>query len=105
MFICPEMLTLMTVKILNIIEISLIWKYSIWEVKALCLHSLKVFVAFFLRRDLEATSKILEKLESGTPMDWFVEEYGLDSRAIEGLAAYQALRDLMDEATQSVECD
>ena len=64
----------------------------------------QMFVSFFLGIDLKETCLILQKLESGTPIDWFVEEHDLDARATEGLKAYQTLRDLMGEAMQSTEC-
>ena len=49
-------------------------------------------------------SQTKEKLESGVPIQWVAEEYGLSARAIEGVNAFQALRDRMDKAMQSEEC-
>ena len=72
--------------------------------KDLCLYCLKSFVLFCFDGDIKAMSQTLEKLESGVPIHWIAEEDGLSARAIEGVNAFQALLDLMDQAVQSEEC-
>ena len=49
-------------------------------------------------------SQTLQKLESSVQVHLIAEEDSLSGRAIEGVNAFQALQDLMDQAIQSEEC-